>query len=150
MLPLVALIALQPDFGSLLVIVAIAAVMFLLLGNLFHILSGGLAAIAVALPVVLSHDYIQKRFLVFLHPETGSDGASYQVIQSLITMGSGRLFGVGVGESGQRHGWLPEIQSDTILLLLGKSSDFSYYFLVGAFALLSIIGYEVAKCSKSF
>lgn len=151
MLPLVALIALQPDFGSLLVIVAIAAVMFFVAGgNLFHILSGGLAAIAVALPVVLSHDYIQKRFLVFLHPETGSDGASYQVIQSLITMGSGRLFGVGVGESGQRHGWLPEIQSDTIFAAAGEELGFfRIIFLVGAFALLSIIGYEVAKNARN-
>lgn len=151
MLPIVALIALQPDFGSLLVIVSIAAVMFFVAGgNLFHILAGGLTAICISLPVILSHDYIRERFLVFLHPETGTNDASYQVVQSLITVGSGRFFGLGIGESGQRHGWLPEIQSDTIFAAAAEELGFfRIIFLVGAFAMLAVVGYEVAKGARN-
>lgn len=151
MLPLVTLLALQPDFGSVLVVAFIAAAMFFVAGgNILHIFSGGLAAGAISLPVIMSHEYILKRFTVFLHPEAGSSNASYQVMQSLITAGSGRMFGFGIGGSGQRHGWLPEVQSDTIFAAMAEELGFIRIVLVIAiFIAIAIIGLEVSKNARN-
>lgn len=151
MLPPVFLLALQPDFGSLLVVMSIAAAMFFVAGgNILHILMGAVAAVAISLPVILSHDYILERFTVFLHPEAGDDDASYQVMQSLITAGSGRLFGFGVGGSGQRHGWLPEVQSDTIFAAMAEELGFLRMILVvGMFIAIAIIGFQVSKNARN-
>ncbi len=150
MIPLVFLIALQPDFGSLLVVTSIAAVMFFVSGgNLLHIILGGVAAIAVSLPVILSYPYIRERFMVFFNPGVDHE-ASYQVQQALMTAGSGRWFGQGVGGSGQRHGWLPEVQSDTIFAATAEEFGFlRIIIIVGAFAAISILGYSVAKNARN-
>jgi cell division protein FtsW len=163
MLPPVILLALQPDFGSLLVIAAIAAVMFFMAGgNLVHILLGGvLAGFFMFLPVIFSDCdvaegeradrfcYIEERIVGFLS-ESDDANENYQVKQSLITIGSGKVFGLGVGGSLQRYGWLPEIQSDTIFAAAAEELGFfRIIFLVGAYALISFFGYQVAKNARS-
>jgi cell division protein FtsW len=164
MIPPVLLLALQPDFGSLLVIMAIATVMFFTAGgNLGHIFLGSvLAVLVMSAPIFLSNCntpslleenssqergrfcYISDRISGFLSPTDANE--HYQVKQSLITIGSGQLFGVGIGESGQRHGWLPEIQSDTIFAAAAEELGFfRIIFLVGAFACISVFGYQIAR-----
>jgi len=151
MIPPALLIAIQPDFGSLMVIALIAATMFFVAGgNILHIILGGIITLIGALPIILSHDYIKERFLVFLNPGSGDENAYYQVLQSLITAGSGKMFGLGLMESGQRHGFLPEAQSDTIFAIAAEELGFlRMIFLVGAFALIAVFGYQVAKNAGS-
>lgn len=151
MLPPVFLLALQPDFGSLLVISVLTAAMFFAAGgNMLHIFTGGMGALAIAFPVILAHPYILRRFTVFLDPASQDGDAAYQVYQSLITAGSGRLFGLGVGGSGQRHGWLPEVQSDTIFAAMSEELGFLRMMLVvGAFIAIAVIGMEVAKNART-
>ncbi len=159
MVPLVFLLALQPDFGSLLVIMAIATTMFFLAGgNFFHLLLGGaFAGIVVFLPVIFANCeegnrgnfcYISERIDAFLG---GSDETTnYQVKQSLIAVGSGELFGVGYNNSGQRNGFLPEAQSDTIFAIIAEEFGFfRILFLIGAFFGIAFFGFETAKSARN-
>ena len=162
MIPPVFLLALQPDFGSLLVIASIAAVMFFVAGgNLAHIFLGGVLAFLLAfIPIMMADNcddplqrdkfcYISERITGFLG--NGEEGReNYQVKQSLIAVGSGGLFGVGLGESVQRYGYLPEIQSDTIFAATAEELGFlRMIFVVGAFALFSFLGFQVSHNARN-
>lgn len=160
MIPPVLLLALQPDFGSLLVVASIAAVMFFAAGgNLWHIILGGaIAMVLISMPIIMANCdgdkpdkfcYIEERIVGFLD-KSDEANENYQVKQSLIAVGSGQIFGLGIGGSLQRYGWLPEIQSDTIFAATAEELGFfRIIFLVGAFALISILGYQIAKNARS-
>ena len=140
-------LALQPDFGSVLVIGMIAVSMFFMAGgNLLHIFAGGAIASFIAWPIILSHDYILKRFLAFLNPEDTELAAGFQIKQSLIAVGSGEFWGVGSGSSSQRFGWLPEVQSDTIFAAAAEELGFfRIFFLICAFAFIALRGFSIAE-----
>ncbi|MCT4592597.1 MAG: putative lipid II flippase FtsW [Candidatus Gracilibacteria bacterium] len=143
-------IALQPDFGSVLVIGAISVCMLIVAGGRFlHIVTGGTIASLIAWPIILSHDYIRDRFLAFLHPDSNSpdmQDALFQIKQSLIAVGSGKFWGVGVGESGQRNGWLPEIQGDTIFAAAAEELGFiRIAIFIGAFFLIAYRGLMIGE-----
>jgi cell division protein FtsW len=144
-------LALQPDFGSILVIGAIAVSMFFVAGgNFWQIFGGGILASFVAWPVILSHEYILKRFLSFLNPDAAELGAGFQIKQSLIAVGSGGFWGVGVGNSQQRFGWLPEVQSDTVFAAMAEELGFFRIILIlGIFAFISWRGFLVAQKTEN-
>lgn len=133
------LILLQPDFGT--------AGMLLLTGGLMLFL-GGLGwryiavASAVALPafwiLVLSVPYRRARVLAFLDPDFEPLGKGFQVQQSLIAVGSGGLFGRGMGEGVQKLHFLPFANSDFIFAIIGEELGFvgavSVLFLFALFA----------------
>lgn len=138
---LVALLAIQPDFGSILVISCIAgSIFFVAGGNLLHIIFGGLVASLFAWPVVLAHKYIFVRFLAFLDPSVDPQGAGYQIKQALITIGSGQWWGVGFGQSVQKFGYLPEVQGDTVFSVAAEELGFIRILLM--FALYFFIAYR--------
>jgi len=142
------LVALQPDLGTSLVFAAI------LIGTLYAGgFPGGRLAIAVLLAVGLGvgavvahlrwhlpipmHGYQLQRLLSFLNPQAVSQSYGYQVIQSEVTIGSGRLFGTGLfsmGVNNQLH-YLPEANSDFIFASIGNTVGF-----IGACAVLLVLG----------
>lgn len=162
MIPPVFLLALQPDFGSLLVIAAIAAVMFFVAGgNIGHILLGGALAFFLAfIPIMMADNcddplqrdkfcYISERITGFLG-ENENGRENYQVTQSLIAVGSGGVFGLGIGESVQRYGYLPEIQSDTIFAAAAEELGFlRIIFLVGIFAAIAMLGFHISRNARN-
>ena len=146
-------LALQPDFGSILVIGAIAVTMFFVAGGSFwQIFGGGAIASLIAWPVILSHKYILQRFLAFLNPQTAELGAGFQIKQSLIAVGSGGIWGVGVGNSQQRFGWLPEVQSDTVFAAMCEELGFfRIIFILGIFVFIAHRGFKIAEnCENRF
>lgn len=147
---IVFLLALQPDFGSVLVISTIAASMFFgAKGNIIHIFVGGLLASGIAYPVIMSNDYIKKRFLAFLNPEIDPLGIGFQIKQSLIAIGSGGFFGVGFGKSIQKFGYLPEVQGDTIFAATAEELGFfRMSLLIGAYMIIAYRGYMIARNAK--
>lgn len=154
MLPITLLIGLQPDFGSLMVIAFIAATMFFAAGgNLLHIITGGLTAILLALPIVFMHDYIMQRFIVFLDPSAASGAAAHQADQAALAIGSGGWFGLGMGaesSSGAHFGYLPEVESDMIFASMGEQFGFlRLSMIVAIFAIIAILGFEVAKRARN-
>lgn len=118
-----ALILVQPDLGTAMMVVAGGLTVMFLAGlplRLF-VIGGGL--VAAALPVVFSqlHDYQQKRVLIFLDPESDPLGAGYHITQSKIAIGSGGIFGKGFLNGTQSHlDYLPEGHTDFIFATMAE------------------------------
>lgn len=143
------LVALQPDLGSVLVLLAIAVSMFFVAGgNVIHLIIGGAASALLSMPLILSKGYIRARFLAFLHPDDPSivETIGFQINQALIAVGSGRFFGQGYGKSVQKFGYLPEVQSDTIFAAMGEELGFLRLLIILAlFSILIVRGYRIAQ-----
>ncbi|MBI5731843.1 MAG: putative lipid II flippase FtsW [Candidatus Magasanikbacteria bacterium] len=143
----VVLLALQPDFGSVLVISTIATTMFFAAGgNIFHIFAGALMAAAMAYPIIMSKEYIRNRFMAFLDPTIDPLKISFQIKQALIAIGRGGIFGVGFGKSIQKFGYLPEVQGDTIFAAAAEELGFiRISFLVIAYLIIAYRGFSIAN-----
>jgi len=115
------LLALQPDIGTLIVIGFIALGMYFVAGvNLKHLAAVlGLVVIVLGLLVVME-SYRWERILSFWNPQNDPRGASYQVNQAMIGIGSGGIFGVGFGNSTQKFGFLPEPVGDSIFAIIAE------------------------------
>ncbi len=142
----VVLLAMQPDFGSVLVISTIAASMFFAAGGgVVHIGLGALSAALMAYPIIMSKEYLRNRFLAFLDPSLDPLRIGFQIKQALIAVGSGGVFGVGFGKSIQKFGYLPEVQGDTIFSAMAEELGFvRMLFLVAAYAFIAYRGYRIA------
>ena len=143
----VILLALQPDFGSVLVISVIAASMFFSAGgSIFHIFGGALFAAGMAYPIIMSKEYIRNRFMVFIDPGIDPLNIGFQIKQALIAVGSGGVFGVGFGKSIQKYGYLPEVQGDTIFAAAAEELGFiRISLLVITFLIIAYRGYNIAN-----
>ncbi len=147
------LVAIEPDLGGFLVLSVIAAAMFFIAGGrLTHLLAGGAAASVFGLPIILAKKYIQARFLAFLsilfHPQSTKicEGDGYQICQALISVGSGRMFGVGYGKSIQKFGYLPEVQGDMIFSVMAEELGFFRLLIILAmYAILVYRGFRIAE-----
>jgi cell division protein FtsW len=134
---LVGLILLQPDFGTTFIIALITFLMiFLAGGRIVHL--AGLAALflPVALWLLLHKSYRLARLTAFLDPWKDPRHSGFQIIQSLISFGSGGTFGVGIGDGMQKLFYLPEPHTDFILSVIAEESGF---IGVGLILLLYII-----------
>lgn len=133
-LPLALLIFYQPALGSLIVIsFSWLAMLFASGANLWHLLTA-LVAGSVAFPLFWRFlaAYQKERILVFLNPAQDPLGSGYHLIQAKIAIGSGRIFGRGLGQGTQSHlRFLPEFQSDFIFAALAEELG-----LIGALMLL--------------
>jgi cell division protein FtsW len=115
------LIFIQPDLGSAAVLVAIGATMLFLGGvrlRLFAVC--GLLGLPVLYHVVMAAAYRRDRIEAFLNPWSDARGSGYQIIQSLIAVGSGGVKGVGLMEGHQKLFYLPYPYSDFIFAVIGE------------------------------
>lgn len=146
LIPLVALLAAQPDFGSILTISAISAAMYYIAGGgVRYIFAGGALAALVVWPIILSKEYIRNRFLAFIDPSIDPMGIGFQIKQALISIGSGQWFGIGFGQSVQKFGYLPEVQSDMIFAAASEELGFvRITIMLGAFAFIAYRGFRIA------
>lgn len=137
--PAWALVMLQPDLGTSLVLLAIlAGTLFMSGANLRWLLAmaaGALAALPVAWTYVL-RDYQKDRILSFLNPTADTQGSGWQVLQSQITVGSGGLLGTGLTNGTQTRGeFLPVQESDFVFAVLAQELGF-----VGALVVFLLFG----------
>jgi len=129
----------QPDLGSSMVYAAFWGTMMMAGGLPVWIFLSGLGAVGVLLPILWSHlaGYQQSRIETFLNPSLDPAGAGYNALQAMIAVGSGQLFGRGLGRGTQSHlRFLPEFHTDFIFATLIEELG-----LLGGFLLLS--GYAV-------
>ena len=130
-----ALVMLQPDLGTALMITAGGITVMFLAGLPLRLFVGGFLAMAAALPVALSmmHDYQRNRVLVFLNPESDPLGTGYHISQSKIAIGSGGIFGKGFLNGTQSHlDYLPEGHTDFVFATMAEE-----WGLVGGVALIA-------------
>jgi rod shape determining protein RodA len=128
MAPPVALVMMQPDLGTSLVLVSILAGMLFMSGaSLRWLLIGALGVIA-AVPIAWTYvlrDYQKDRILSFLNPVADTQGGGWQVLQSQMTVGSGGLLGTGLTNGAQaRGGFLPVQESDFVFAVLAQELGF--------------------------
>lgn len=121
-----ALIVKQPNLSTAITVVLIIIVMMLVAGMSWWWIAVGGAAGAVGIMAIMmsGNTYWHKRLTSFVDPFADPLGNGYQVVQSLLAMGSGGLFGVGLGKSIQKNLYLPEPQNDFILAIIGEELGF--------------------------
>ncbi len=119
------LILLQPDFGSLMILVASSFIMYFLAGGpikLLSILFG--AGFFLALLIVLLSPYRRERLVTFLNPQDNTLEESYHVHQITLALGGGSWFGRGIGNSLQKYSYVPEASSDSIFAIVAEEVGF--------------------------
>lgn len=120
-----ALIMLQPDLGTGTVLMGTAIVMIFAAGaRISHFVGLGMIGVAGFIGLVISAPYRIKRITSFIDPWTDPLGAGYQIIQSLYAIGPGGLLGLGLGQSRQKHLYLPEPYNDFIFSIIAEELGF--------------------------
>lgn len=141
------LVALQPDIGSISVIGMTALVMYFVAGAplpYFALIGAGSAALFAF--IVKVAPYRAARLTVFLHPELDPQGIGYHVNQALLAIGSGGLFGLGLGHSRQKFNFLPESAGDSIIAIIAEELGFVFIvLLIGLFVVFLLRGLSVAR-----
>ena len=124
--PIIGLLLLQPHFSASIVIIGICSIMMIMAGCKFwHFLATGAVVGVPGLIFLISKaEYRLQRVITFLDPWKDATGDGWQVIQSLYAIGSGGLFGVGLGESKQKFLYIPEPHNDFIFSILGEELGF--------------------------
>jgi len=133
------LILLQPDFGTAVTILFVAAALTFIAGLSWkRIALFSMALIPSAIALVFSADYRRERLMTFLNPEADPQGKGFQAMQSLIALGTGGFKGLGIGNGRQKLFFLPEPHTDFIFSIIGEELGF-----IGAFALLGLFAFLV-------
>lgn len=148
-----ALIMLEPDFGTGVVIVMTIVVLLFVSGvNLnFFVKIGILGLIGVVVLIIIA-PYRTQRIISFLNPWSDPLGSGFQIIQSLYAIGPGGLLGLGLGNSIQKHFYLPEPQTDFIFSIISEEFGFLGILIVAVLFLTIITtGFKIAtKCEDKF
>lgn len=130
------LIALQPDLGTAINIVALSVALWFIAGvRLIHLLGMSVLVVPVFVAVAWNKPYQKMRLLMFLDPWQDPKGSGYQLIQSLTAIGKGGITGVGLGQGQQKLFYLPEPYSDFIFSTVGEELGF-----LGAVIIIALFG----------
>lgn len=140
------LIYMQPDAGTLGITGLIAFAIFFSAGaSMAHIFTFAALAVAGFVFMVYSASYRMNRLMVFLNPELDPQGKGYQINQALLALGSGGIFGLGLGQSRQKFNYLPEPVTDSIFAIIGEELGIlGAGGLVLAFCFFAYRGYRIA------
>lgn len=145
--PVLALLFLEPHHSAMILMICITGVMMMCGGCRLKplILGGGGACALIGLLIALRPGYVQVRFQSWFEPFSDMQNTTMQTGQSLYTIGSGGLFGVGIGNSVQKHSWLPEAPNDFIFSILCEELGFvGAVICIGLFAMLVTQGILIA------
>jgi cell division protein FtsW len=144
----VPLILLQPDLGTSVDIVLVAAAVLFVAGLSWKWMVIGAAAALPALYLLISNvSYRQARLTAFLNPDSDPQGAGFQLLQSLIAIGSGGFTGVGLMESKQKLFYLPEAHTDFIYAVICEELGFVGALIV--IALFVVYGWRGLRAAFS-
>lgn len=144
---------LQKDLGSTIVFVATAATLYFASGgSIWHFIIFLPVGVISLLALILTSGYRSKRVLAFLDPFSDTQGFTYHIAQVLIALGSGGLFGLGIGHSRQKFEYIPEVSTDSIFAIVGEELGFlGAVVLIILFAFFLIRGFKIAqKCEDNF
>ena len=138
------LIMLQPDFGSGVVLtMSIVGLLFSSGADFSFFLKIGLLGIVGVVGLIVIAPYRVARIVSFLNPWSDPLGSGFQIIQSLYAIGPGGLFGKGLGNSIQKHFYLPEPQTDFIFAIICEELGFLGALLI--VILFALIIYQIVK-----
>ncbi|HEV3235150.1 MAG TPA: putative lipid II flippase FtsW [Candidatus Dormibacteraeota bacterium] len=143
---LLGLVLLEKDLGTSAILAVIAVAMFLVAGARWTHLAGVLAVATGGMAVLIKLEpYRYSRMLSYLNPWSDALNTGFQGVQSVLALGSGGLFGVGLGNSIQKYQWLPEAHTDFIFAIIGEELGLVGTVLVLLlFCVLAYRGYRAA------
>ena len=141
------LVMLQPDLGTTILLAAIGfGLLFVAGAPMRHLVPMGALGVVMAIGAGLASPYRRVRLLAFMDPWKDPLDTGYHTIQSLIALGSGGWFGVGLGASRQKWAYVPNAHTDFIYAILGEEMGLLGTFAVlGMFALLTYLGVRIAR-----
>lgn len=138
------LVMLQPDLGTTIVIAGVGFTQLFIGGMpIMNLIATTAAGALVAGFLILVSDYRRARLMTFLESSGDPLGNSYHMKQILIALGSGGIFGVGIGQSRQKHLFLPETASDSIFAVIAEETG-----LVGAFVVIILLTFFILRLLK--
>lgn len=129
------LVILQPDLGTAIIISIIGILMYFISGaSIVHFLLMVPVALVGVIVLAIAAPYRLQRVVTFFNHNTDPLGASYHIRQVLIALGSGGLFGLGLGKSRQKFEYLPEASTDSIFAIIAEEIGFfGSLLLIGAY-----------------
>jgi len=139
------LVMLEPDRGTTFILLIIAGSIYFAAGaNLLHIVGAGTLSIG-AFWLLINVARHHGRIAAYINPWEYYDTYGYQPIHALYALGSGGVFGAGLGQARQKFQWLPQAHTDTIYAILGEELGLIGTLLVlGGFMLIAWRGYRIA------
>jgi cell division protein FtsW len=148
--PLVGMIFLEPNLSMALLLAILAGtVLFTAGARIGHLLLVGVAAAPLVFGAVASAQYRLARVVTFLNPGNAPSETTWQVHQSLVGIGSGRLFGVGLGQGQQKLGYLPYAYSDFIFSTIAEEWGYlGVLAIVALFGAFMWVGFRIARSAS--
>ncbi|MBK6579035.1 MAG: putative lipid II flippase FtsW [Sandaracinaceae bacterium] len=136
----------QPDFGSAVMIGVLTVVLLFTAGTRVNYILGAAAiGIPLAYALITNSEYRMRRIEAFVNPFADRAGVGYQIAESLISFAQGGMWGVGIGDSRQKHAFLPEAHTDFISAIVGEELGLlGVSVLLLAFVLLVYRGLRAA------
>ncbi len=146
----VMILLIQPDFGTAALIAILTFILFFVGGgNLVYLLSLFFFSLPLAYYLVFSVGYRRERVMTILNPYKDPQGAGFQLIQSIIAIGSGRIFGKGIGESKQKLFFLPASHNDFVFSIIGEELGFiGATVIILLFVVFVILGFQIVLKAK--
>lgn len=147
------LIMLQPDFGTgTILVMSIMGLLFVGGVSIKFFLEIGIVGLVGVTLLIVVAPYRMSRILSYLNPWSDPLGSGFQIIQSLYAIGPGGLFGLGFGNSIQKHFYLPEPQTDFIFSIISEEFGFLGIFIVATlFLIIIIMGFRISRrCNDLF
>lgn len=148
-----ALLVLEPDTGTMIIIVAISlSVYFAAGGRLLHLAWLGAAGLVGLVAIIKIAPYRIHRMTTFLHPELDPKGVGYHINQALLAVGTGGWFGLGYGHSRQKFAYLPEPIGDSVFAITAE--EFGFFLataIIALYVFIAVRGLKLAtRCDDPF
>ena len=147
------LIMLQPDFGTgTIIVMSIIGLLFVGGVDFKYFIRLGIVGVIGVVGLILAAPYRLSRILSFLNPWSDPLGSGFQIIQSLYAIGPGGLFGFGIGNSRQKHFFLPEPQTDFIFSIISEELGFlGCLIIITLFVIICYNGFKISRnCNDLF
>jgi cell division protein FtsW len=144
------LVIAEPDLGTAIAIVIVLAAILLISGTPMSTLGVGSGILAaLGLVAIWFEPYRRARFFSFLDPWKDAQGAGFQPVQAMISLGSGGVLGVGLGQGVGKINYLPEAHTDMILAVIGEELGLlGVTAVIAAFAVFAYAGLSVALACR--
>jgi cell division protein FtsW len=141
------LVILEPDMGTTIIIGCTVLVMLIVAeARWVHLVSITFLGSICSVALIFSSSYRFHRFFAFLNPWDDPQGGGFHIIQSMLAMGSGNIYGMGLGMSRQKFMYLPNAHNDFIFSIIGEEMGFiGTLFVVALFVTFILIGVKIAR-----
>jgi len=147
------LLMLEPDMGTAITLMVMLTGMLVVSGTPARVLAAALSiACALGTVAIWLEPYRRARFFAFLHPWHDAQGSGFQLVQAMISMGSGGFFGVGLGQSVGKIFYLPEAHTDMMLAVIGEELGLvGVTAVIAAYGVFTYAGLNIAmRCKDPF